>query len=332
MTTPHHPLDGGIPQIPVGSTAQNQEPVQLVDKPRHNLRNFGAWLKHAIADYNPEDVPMDKVAGETGAPLPEPETPATRERWTKLSFQSSSAEEADEGHGHDRVLDDSEHGIWGAFDGVSSAKDAAEAAEITKRVFHETLLGAAKPTSLEQAKQLMKLAFARARTEFRRLDHDEDFEGSTTANVSFAVEIDGRDYLIIANAGDSVCYKTDEIEGAKLLTTEQSNAAHGMPQVIFNSVGPHARWKQADIDRLPENRKVANHYYFDEIIAVPIKPGDRFVHATDGISGDQDAERLSVQEFAEGLQQGTPQQSVGWLFATSRKRDDKTAVAVHIGS
>lgn len=331
MTSPQFPLDGGIPQVSVESTAQNQEPVPLADKPRHNLRKLGTWLKHAIANYNPEDVPSDKVTGETGVPLPEPEASTTRERWTKLSFQSSSAEEADEGHGHDRVLDDSERGIWGAFDGVSSVKGAAEAAEITKRIFHETLLGAAKPTSLEQAKQLMKLAFARARTEFRRLDRDEDFEGSTTANVSFAVEIDGQDYLIIGNAGDSVCYKTDEMEGAKLLTTEQSNAAHGMPHVIFNSVGPYARWTQADIDRLPDNRKVPDHYYFDEIIAVPIKSGDRFVHATDGISGDEDAERLSEQEFAEGLQQGTPQQSVGWLFAVSRKDDDKAAVAVHIG-
>jgi len=316
-----------LPPTEVMSSAK--EPFS--EKALRVLQKAGAFFHYILINDGAENpLRVKETIKEVEKPH-QPETVKPREQWTHLSFRSSSAEEADPGHGHDRVLDDAEHGIWGVFDGVSSAKGAAEAAEITKRIFHETLLGAAKPTSLEQAKQLMELAFARARTEFRRLDRDEDFEGSTTANVSFAVEIDGQDYLIIGNAGDSVCYKTDEMEGAKLLTTEQSNAMHGKAYSIFNSVGPYPLWTEADIRRLPDDRRVPNHYYFDEIIAVPIKPGDRFVHATDGISGDEDAERLSAQEFAEGLQKNTPQQSVGWLFAISRKDDDKAAVAVHIG-
>jgi serine/threonine protein phosphatase PrpC len=320
-------------EVVIGGLHAVADKMRLSPKSHAALQKAEAWLKSVLAGTTAEPASTLAETVPTATPVPDTsEKSQSRERWTKLSFQSASAEEAKVDargtHGHDRVLDDSENGIWGVFDGVSSMQGAAEAAEITKRTVHETLLSAAKPSTKQAAKMLMYQALAKSRAELRRMENDDDFEGSTTANVSFAVEIDGKDYLVIGNAGDSVCYMTDENSGAKLVTTEQSNAQNGEPSMIFNSIGPHKGWNREEIERLPRRMKVPEKYYFDEIVIVPIKSGQRFVHATDGISGDDDYERLSVGEFAKGLQQDTVQKMVGWLFATSRKNDDKGAVAV----
>lgn len=280
------------------------------------------------------DLPDEEGEPTLRVPLAQ-EQATSREPWTRLHFRSASVEapfmHADGKGDNDRVLDDSDYGIWGVFDGVGSMAGATDAAEITRKIVHGTLLAAAKPATLAEAKALMHQAFDAARATLRKMERDEDIEGSTTANVSFAVEIDGQDYLVIGNAGDSVCYKADGSgEPARLLTTEQSNAEYGQPNMIFNSISPYELWSEAKIAAFSRGHRVHADptYYFDQIVIEPVKVGQRFIHVSDGIAGDYKDERLSVDEFTAGLHQADPAKMAGWLMAASRKEDDKSVVAV----
>lgn len=104
---------------------------------------------------------MAPYLGRAGVDLSE--KAASRETWTSLKFESASTEKPyykidNKGivrGNDDRVLDDSEHGIWGVFDGVGGSEGAAHAAEFVRDFMHTALLTATRPKSLDKAKMLM---------------------------------------------------------------------------------------------------------------------------------------------------------------------------------
>lgn len=251
----------------------------------------------------------------------------SREPWTTLKFRSASKVKPfvhEDGRGDDdRVLDDAAHGIFGVFDGVGSSTDAGKAAEFVRDFVHDSLLTAAKPTSLEQAKKLMQATFVAARTACE----DLHVKGSTTANVSFAVEIEGKNYLIVGNAGDSMCYLSDPTtKEATPVTTEQ--LYEKQPNVIFNCVqGEENEWNDLSDDMVARYTQIDPRLLRDEVVALEIKPGMRFVHVSDGITGDYEDERLTPVVFGNALQLDTPDAALGYLFDKSIKEDDKSGVA-----
>lgn len=270
---------------------------------------------------------------------PREEKAMSREPWTTLKFRSASRVvpfyHLDGSGDNDRVLNDAEHGIFGAFDGIGS-ENATRAAEVTRDFAHNTLLTATKPTSIDEAVRLMQSIFDGARAECKRLG----VEGGTTANLSFVVDIDGKHYLIGGNVGDSVLYGTDG-ENVSLRTTEQ--LYDEFPSVIFNSISSRPNsantlsdkqlrnwvFNPRDID--PESTlplfTVPPKLQRDEVVVYEIMPGMRFVHATDGLSGDKPNERLAPSVFGDALHLESPEAAIAYLFDASIKRDDKGAVA-----
>jgi len=203
---------------------------------------------------------------------------------------------------------------------------------------HDALLSAAKPTSVEAAEQMLRDIFNDARAECERLK----IKGSTTANVSFAVEIDGKNYLIVGNAGDSVCYQENlTAADARSVTKEQLYEPY--PYRIFNSIGstPNlanhltnqelARWEfdpksidpETNLPKFSPNPNLLR----DEVTHIELKPGMRFVHASDGISGDYIDERLEPSVFGDAMRRGEPAATVRYLINRSIKNDDKSVVA-----
>jgi len=203
---------------------------------------------------------------------------------------------------------------------------------------HDALLSAAKPTSVEAAEQMLRDIFNDARAECKRLK----ILGSTTANVSFAVEIDGKNYLIVGNAGDSVCYQENlTAADARSVTKEQLYEPY--PNYIFNSIGSHPNLpnyltnqelKQWEFDpksidpetNLPKFSPDPD-LLRDQVTHIELKPGMRFVHASDGISGDYIDERLEPSVFGDAMRRGEPAATVRYLINRSIKNDDKSVVA-----
>lgn len=274
--------------------------------------------------------------------IPYAEHAVSREAWTTLEFHSASKVEpryhADGTGDNDRVLDDAEHGIFGVFDGVGS-KNATRAAEVTRDYAHATLLAAVRPTSLISAAQLMHTILDGARLECKRLH----VEGGTTANLSFAVDVGGKHYLVVGNAGDSVQYALSD-EGAKKITTEQ--LYDKLPYFIFNSISSEPNFANSLTDEqlkkyvfypsaLNPNSGLApftpdSELLRDEVQVFEIKPGMRFVHVSDGITGDYENERLAPAIFDTALRLDTPGAMLEYLFDESRKNDDKSGVGFFV--
>lgn len=315
------------------------DPIYL-DKPTVNIRDSFS------------DRPQDQDDGLDFDGWPEidwgvpaiTEQAVRHEPWTTLKFESASRIEAHyhpNGNGNnDRLINDPEHGIFGIFDGVGSSVDASDAAEIVRDFVHQTLLGAEKPTTLKDAKRLMRQVFADARLECKR----RNIEGGTTANVSFAIDIDGCDYLIIGNVGDSVSYQADRDNITKLTTEQMFDNA---PNYIFNSitaqpnrfndstdamiskdfvVNPKTLEPPLDLPMFSPNPKLVR----DEVVVVPIKRGMRFVQVSDGISGDKPHERVGASAFLRALCLHTPLEALNYLFRVSTKKDDKAGVAFFV--
>lgn len=236
---------------------------------------------------------------------------------------------------NDRVLNDAKHGIFGVFDGIGS-KNATRAAEITRDYAHNTLLTATKPVSVNEAVQLMHGIFDGARRECKRLN----VEGGTTANLSYVAEIGGVNSLIVGNVGDSVLYQADGAYVRKC-TTEQ--LYDQFPSIIFNSISsqpnsanslPNDQLKNWVFD--PKNidpkstlplSSVDSKLLRDEVVVLEINPKMRFVHASDGVSGDTSDERLAPSVFGNALHLDDPKAAIDYLFNASIKNDDKSAVA-----
>lgn len=70
----------------------------------------------------------------------------------------------------------------------------------------------------------------------------------------------------------------------------------------------------------------------DEVVATEFVPGMRFVHATDGITGDWPEERLDLRAIAEALCLDNPVAVIKSLLKKSIKKDDKGCVAVFVAT
>lgn len=308
--------------------------LKLVIDPRYMTTQGGTATKDAAPEVETHEATMV---------LPPNERTPGREQWSSLKFRSASKVQPHihpDGRGdNDRVLDDAEHGIFGVFDGVGSSENATGAAEVVRDFAHKTLLNAAKPKSTDEAVRLMHSVFDGARAECKRLKID----GSTTVNLSFAVEIGGKDYLITGNAGDSVLYQATANTVSKV-TTEQ--LFEDYPKYIFNSVGREPNHANSLTDKQLEQyvydpslidpkshlpRFVPDPKLLrDEVIIREIQPDMRFVHVSDGIAGDTVHERLAPSVFGDALRLDTPEAAIQYLFDQSIKEDDKSGVAFFI--
>lgn len=280
--------------------------------------------------------PWQKV---TSGLTPRQEKTMSRETWTTLKFHSASKVvpyyHANGSGDNDRVLDDASHGIFGVADGVGS-KNATRAAEVTLDFAHKVLLTANKPASIDEAVQLMHGVFDGARMECRR----QEVEGGTTLNLSFAVDIGAKHYLVVGNIGDSAFYQADEA-GVYLRTTEQ--LFDQLPSVIFNSISSepnHANelsdeqlkdWvfdpKTIDPWSTLPPFSVAPKLLRDEVVVLEINSGMCFTHLSDGISGDKPNERLAPEVYGCALQLDNPEATVKYLLENSIKNDDKAVVS-----
>lgn len=277
-----------------------------------------------MPDEAPTKEPWQNVAR---AATPGAEKEMSREPWTTLTFRSASRVQPyihRNGKGDDdRVLDDAEHGIFGVFDGVGGGENAGGAAEFVRDFVHNALLTATKPASLDEAEQLMRNVFINARTECERLG----ISGSTTANVTYAIDIDGRNYLIPGNVGDSVLYQAKPKEhDAAPVTTEQ--LFDKQPNIIFNAIGSDKnKWNDLTDNEIAVQTDIHPDLIRDEVKHIEITPGMRFVHVSDGITGDYEDERLSPSVFGYALHLAEPESTLWYLLDASIKNDDKSGVA-----
>ncbi len=200
-------------------------------------------------------------------------------------------------HGQDRALLDPEHGLFGVFDGLGGVPRSERAAELARRTLAR--LGAepgqeplqALVDSMEEADRRIREARA----------------GATTATVA-RIEGDRIHYLAI---GDSRLYLQHARDRLRQLTRDQ-----GEGNVVDNCLGI---WAQ-EPGRLTRQRET-----------LPLRPGDKLLLVTDGITGDFAPDILSQSELESAIEGSDPQRAAERLVEVARKYDDRTALAVFLG-
>lgn len=225
---------------------------------------------------------------------------STGHAYEPASYHSKSVDPALKEQGQDRSINDQANGLFAVFDGVGGLPGGEKAAQIAKEAFAERLDQTEYP-DVETAVQAMRDAFARACVRVRL------GEGDTTAVVAKYVTVGDNNYMLYGNAGDSrlMRWRDDRL---KSITTDQSDG-----NVLHNSLGYFSTG-------------LANEYGIDEV-----RPGDKYLLCSDGVTGDWGNQRLTDDDFRAGFAANDPQVCAETFVRLSRKDDDTTAVVVAFG-
>ena len=227
---------------------------------------------------------------------------------TSASVEVKKAGRADSEPSEDCVLVDDIRGIYGVFDGLGgNGGDLAVAAAVARDAIASSLANSPKLTSLNDMELTMRAAFDYARDKVMRNGR----EGSTTAVVAWRTYLDGQDYWVLGNAGDSRSYMYDRSNDEfRSLTSNQ-----GYGPVVTNC------FESGFWGRNGNNRA-------DEFMIAPFSDEHRLMLCSDGITGDTDQEMLTEVEFLEAFSRPSVFESAATFVECSTKIDDKSVIVI----
>ena len=203
--------------------------------------------------------------------------------------------------GEDSILVNNEIGTYGVFDGVGGHGDGKKASQLTAGVFAQHFTE--KPTNVESCKEMLKAAFFEA----NRIVTAPDQTMTTGTVLQFVTTAEGETHAVWGSVGDSRLYihRDDEVT---VLTLDE-----GEGNFIHNAIGN------------------GDDFYLKQLSSIKVKPGDKFMVCSDGITGDTDEQALSESELESAFNKASPQESADEFLRISKKNDDKSAVVVNIG-
>jgi len=213
-----------------------------------------------------------------------------------LHRMAGSAEKAKKGE--DSMLVNHEIGTYGVFDGVGGHGDGKRASQMTAEVF--TRYFNELPTDVESCKDRLKEAFFEA----NRIVAAPDQTMTTATVLQFVTTTEGETHAVWGSVGDSRLYihRDDEVT---VLTLDE-----GEGKFIYNAIG------------------IGEHFYLKQLSSIKVKPGDKFMVCSDGITGDTDEESLSERELESAFNKTSSQESADEFLRISKKNDDKSVAVV----
>jgi len=229
-------------------------------------------------------------------------------QFTSASVEVKKAGRADSEPSEDCVLVDDIRGIYGIFDGLGgNGGNPAMAAMVARNAILNSLANCPKPESLNDMELMMRAAFDTARGKVMR----DGQEGSTTAVVAWHTYLDGQNYWVLGNAGDSRSYMYDRSNDEfRSLTSNQ-----GYGPVVTNC------FESGFWGRNGNNRA-------DEFMIAPFSDEHRLMLCSDGITGDTDQEMLTEVEFLEAFSRPSVFESAATFVECSTKIDDKSVIVI----
>ena len=243
-----------------------------------------------------------------------------------------------------------QRGIAGVLDGMGGHKGGAEASKIGKSM--ETTLLSKTPTSVEDAKENIRVAFSMAQENILYNARKPELEGMGTTGtiVQIVDNPDGTQTAVMGNVGDSRAYI---FRGGKLeaITIDDSSFTMGKPY-------EEAKATQARLSNIVINNSAEAAEYFalrnrvgsalgskdgitPNIYTVNLHAGDKLILTTDGVHDnltDRDIEAVmrihtdpeaAVKRLTENAKTIS---EIGKEGYQRSKRDDITAVVVEIGN
>lgn len=228
----------------------------------------------------------------------------------------------------DALLRIEDRGVYGVFGGVEGSDGVAC---VASKAVEDYLSVSPAPKSTREAYARMSDAMFKA----REAVYAEGPEKKTTGTIiqAYEDEASGSSFVTIGHAGDARAYILRAKDGKlEQLTEDQGDTVggtiggvdYGAEYVLSNAIGGQ--------DPRGRNRPGRR----DQIIAVPVKKGDRIMLCTDGVTGSN---ALSDEELKTTITAGSPRDAAISLAHASigkdgaeRPADDKAAFVLEIGS
>ena len=220
-------------------------------------------------------------------------------------------------------------GVFGIFDGAGGVGEPG-AGGMASKIAKESFARSIENGEIRSPEDLARYLNLASREVGRQT------EGITTATVAKIVkEKDGRKYLYYASAGDSRIYVVHKGNIIKKGWAEQVTVDEGVRNEISNWLGR-------------ENRPIAHDEAGNAIAYVKqnvtqtgrilIRPGDKIVLCSDGITGDVNRrmedgrnELMGEDELASIVNRaGHVQSAARALVEQARKKDDRSAIVVEV--
>lgn len=224
----------------------------------------------------------------------------------------------------DAVLRNDEFGIYGVFDGVGGAhggstasNSAARTVEQIARSYTENPPERFDPADPNHNLELSRGMLHRANETIRKQQEgDESLKDmATTGTILYRFQDgQGREMAAYASAGDSSLLR---VRNGEVEFVTQEEFLPDQPNVITNALNGNESF---DVDT-------------GNLGVMEIQSGDRLVLLSDGISGDWDRERLSLDEYKAALDPANspdPEAATEALVSASRKEDDKGVVVIDV--
>ena len=227
--------------------------------------------------------------------------------------------------GYDRMVSRNDLGLYAVADGVG-VRSTGHGSLHTPDIASEAAVSAVE--SMVEGQPLLKfnsvdevIGFGRAlmfgaRSNIKSAIHEGQI-GETTLALALLVDINDQPHILAANAGDS---RIQLFNGAipgfpKMTDVTEEQCVPGSRNVIYNCLSSESMDGSQD-----------------EIKVLPITHSETLILASDGVTGDKDSDRLSVDEYASAIKGNNAQKAADNLLELSRERklDDKSVIVVNI--
>lgn len=205
--------------------------------------------------------------------------------------------------GQDFVITDHRRGVYAVFDGMggvgdqNAGKDASmHAANMCHSAYRDADIG----SNIKNE----KLRMVEWMDQAHRTMYTEVGKAGTTATAVRMVKEGGSHHIVWASVGDSRLYLYRDGE-LQLLTEDESTDGNA----LYNCLGVG----RGEINQVGDIR---------------LKPKDRLMLCSDGITGDYEQDLLKDREIIAALSKPTPRDSAVQLIQNSRKQDDKSVIVI----
>jgi serine/threonine protein phosphatase PrpC len=207
----------------------------------------------------------------------------------------------------DAILVDNLNGIYGVFDGMGGqGGNPAAAAHAARDAIERALSEAPQQQSISHMLEIAKSAFVEARAAV--IERGEG--GSTTATTAWRTSLNGQNYWVVANAGDSRSFLYDK----STHTYESLSSNQGRGSMVYNF------FEYSVFDRF--------HEQSDEFMVIPFDTRHRLMLCSDGITGDSESEFLTDEEFLDAFSQTNASDAAALFVDYSIKVDDKSIIII----
>lgn len=302
---------------------------------------------HAVNGEAPDahapEAPKAPAAEKPAAPSEEvpvakPEAETTREKWVFEGAMATKVSDRylEDSDNEDRAMVNPEKGYMGVFDGMGGHAKGGEAAEEARNYFEKHLGDRPQFDTVDDAKAYMNdLMLGAHRAVESAGQNDGEKRRATTANVAMIEVIDGQAYAIIGNAGDSLLFVSRDGEFGQVSQNQSTNDPTSSHPDRFNLVTNSLGGSEKPYSPIDPDHKNA-WAYNDQVVAIKLKPGDKLISVSDGITGDAKSEALSPEELEDAFGKNNPEEVANRLIEVSsgfdKKTDDKTVSVLFVHS